>query len=454
MGRRRILTDGPKEGDRIEVRVRALDETTRGIAATDDGIEARIPGVLPGERAIGEIVHVDRQGRRHMRLLEVLEPVSDRVDLDAVARNCGHFLDCGGCDLLHATLEAQYRFKRALVAESLGLPLDRVDPVVASPRELGYRALAKLVIGPGREVGSYRPRSHDVVDMRGCVVHAPEAEAIAEALRGLIRRPKEMIPLRYALIRASLDEKRAVVTLVVRRREDADTPAFRGLVSVLGARSDVALLTLHVNDSTGDELLSDGPHEVLVEKAPPLKERIGDSVQAVLPGAFSQVNPLAAARLYETAVRLLDPKDKSILDLYSGSGGIAFALARGGAARVTAVEANARAIEAARASEAMTSSIDLVASSVEEALERLRGEGMRPDTIVLNPPRKGASPEAILGIVELAPEAIVYVSCDPKTLSRDSSMLAEHGYAIERVVPVDLFPHTRHIETVVRFQKR
>jgi 23S rRNA (uracil1939-C5)-methyltransferase len=442
--------EAPRVGDVVEARVRALDENARGIGATDDGVEVRIPGVLAGEKVRGEVEHVDKHRRRHARLLEVLEPSPDRVDLDRAHRNCGHFLDCGGCDFLHATIDAQHRYKRSLVAEALSLPLDRVDPLIASPRELGYRALAKLVIGPGREVGSYRPRSHEVIDMRGCVVHAPEAEAIAESIRQLIRRPLEAVPIRYALIRASLDEKKALVTIVVRSRADAEAPSLRGLISVLSARSDVGAVTLHVNDSTGDELLSDAPHDVVATKGP-LFERLGESVHAILPGAFSQVNPLAAARLYEAVVRLVEPAERCVLDLYSGSGGIAIALARAGAASVIAVEANARAAEAGRASleaNGLAGSVRFLASSVEEALGSV---AERAEAIVLNPPRKGASAEAVEGIVHLRPKRIVYVSCDPHTLARDARAIEGGGFKTVRVAPVDLFPHTRHVETVVRF---
>lgn len=441
-----VSDGGPGPGDSVEVAVRALDDAARGIAATDQGVEVRIPGVLPGERARGEVVHVDRHRRRHARFLAVVEPVPDRVPAD-----CGHFLDCGGCDLLHAALPAQHRFKRALVAEALERALSEVAPVVASPRALGYRALAKLVVGPGGALGSYRPRSHDVVDMAGCLVHAPEAEGIVAAIRGLLQEAEAAAPieLRYALVRASLDERRAIVLLVIRR---PDARGLDRLVRMLEARDDVAVVAVHVNDSPGDELLGPEPYRVVVDKGP-LRERIGENVHVLAPGAFAQVNPLAAAELYRVVAGLLQPRlgeGAEVLDLYAGSGGIALALARAGAARVVAVEASEQALAAARASSAasgLTVRVELTGGSVEAALQDLRGRAFA--AIVLNPPRKGASVEALRGIVALGAPALVYVSCDPATLARDLAVLAAEGYAAREVVPVDLFPQTRHVETVV-----
>jgi 23S rRNA (uracil1939-C5)-methyltransferase len=443
LGRRRKLKPGEQhEGDVLEARVLELDRVARGIAKTAEGIEVRAPGVLPGELVRARVVHIDRDRRRHSALLEVIEPAAERVD-----PRCAHFLECGGCDLLHAGIAAQHRWKRSVVAGALGLELERVDAVIASPRELGYRALAKWVIGEGAVLGSYKPGSHDVTDMGGCLVHAPEAERIADAIRSIMSRSRERIELRYLLIRASLDAGRAIVTLVVAEEAARGIDA---MASVLAKREDVALVVRHVNASTGDELLGDAPHVVLHERGP-LTERIGDAVHLLRPGAFAQVNPLAASELYRALVRALAPQTKRILDLYAGSGGISFQLALSGAREVVAVEANKDAVRAARASLPLNQLEDRVRfeeSSAEEGTRALIDRRERFDAVVLNPPRKGASLDVLLAIAELRPEQVMYVSCDPQTLARDLAVLAEHGYALERIMPVDLFPHTRHIETI------
>jgi 23S rRNA (uracil1939-C5)-methyltransferase len=441
MGRRRELAP-PLVGEEIEADVLALDESARAIARTQDGVEARIPGALVGERVKARVVHVDRAGRRHSRLLEVVRPSSERID-----PRCPHFLECGGCDLLEASISMQHAWKRAELAHALGVELDRVEPVIASVRPFGYRALAKLVVGEGGLLGSYKPWTHEIADMQGCLVHAPEAERIVDAIRSIIQRAKEPPELRYVLVRASLDEQKAIVTLVV-RREDAQ--GLEALASVLAMRSDVAMVVKHVNDSPGDELLGDGPHQVLHEKTS-LTERLGDAQHVLLPGAFAQVNPLAAAELYRVVVSAIEPLDRRVLDLYSGSGGISLQLAIAGAREVVAVEANKNAVHAARASlnlnSAVSERVELLESSAEEAMHALSERRASFDRLVLNPPRKGASREVLESIIELAPDRVVYVSCEPKTLARDLEILGER-FELHRLVPVDLFPHTRHVETV------
>jgi 23S rRNA (uracil1939-C5)-methyltransferase len=385
---------------------------------------------LPGEEARAAIAHVDRRRRAFGSVLSVLSPSPARV-----SPACARFLDCSGCDLLHASLEAQLEAKRARVASALALPLDRVDPVIASPRTFGYRALAKLVVGPGGVLGSYRARSHDVADMSGCAVHAPEVERIVEAIRSL-----RLSAIRYVLVRASLDEARAIVVLVT-LEERCDEVA--RVASALEPRHDVAAVYQHVNASAGDELIGSGAFRAVFEKGV-VRERIGSLVFELRPGAFAQVNPLAAALLYARAASFADAAGHRVLDLYSGSAGLALTLARAGARSVVGVEASLAAVEAGRRSAEENGAgavVELVHARAEDALSGTF------DVVTLNPPRKGAAREVLEGILRLAPARVVYVSCNPDTLARDVALLAP-GLEIRRVTPVDLFPGTRHVETV------
>lgn len=379
------------------------------------------------------VEHVRRDGTVFGSVVDVITPSIARVDA-----RCARFLDCGGCDFLHVSLEAQHAMKRARVAEALGLPLHRVDPVIASPRTDGYRALAKLVVGADRTLGSYRPRSHDVVDMSGCLVHAPEVERIVEALRTIVRAPAAL-DLRYVLVRASLDEARAVVTLVTRT---AEAPGLDVIVSALSSRADVARIAQHVNDDPGDALLGSAGVRVLYD-AGRVVERIGAVTQTIEAGAFAQINPLGAARLYAAAVSAAEPRGHVVAELYAGSGGLSGALLAAGATRVVSVEWGASAVAAARASSrAWPGALEAREGRVEDHLDVLEGASI----VVVNPPRKGLSDPAREAIARADWERLVYVSCNPDTLARD---VAAWPIEIERVVPVDLFPHTRHVETVV-----
>lgn len=439
MGKR---SRGPLPAEPITVRVHDLDDEARGVGVAEDGAEARLPGVLPDEEVTAEVVYRSGAGRYYARLEEVRTPAAERVEVP-----CPRFLACGGCDLLHASAELQLAWKRRQVAEALGLELERVEPTIASPRSLGYRAFAKLVVGPDGVLGSYAPRSHDVIDMRGCVVHAPEIEPIVEALRAEAAAVVQA-GLRYVLVRGALAEGRAVVTLV--SREPAP-PGLSALVGRIAARPDVARVVLHVNDAEGDALLSSGPSRVLVDGEAPV-ERVGAVPQSLEAGAFAQINPGAAALLYARAVEDLEPAGECVLDLYAGSGGLGLSMAAAGASAVYGVEARPEAVRAAeRAAEAMGVSdrTRFVAGAVEAELL----DAPPSCRIVVNPPRKGLSLpviEALAHRAELGPYRLVYVSCNPSSLARDLEQLgARVRLELGRVTPVDLFPQTRHVETVL-----
>lgn len=418
--------------------VEGLDPAATGHGQTLRGDPARIRGALPGERLRIAVEHVGKDGIRYGRAQGVLRASGDRVD-----PGCPHFLACGGCDLLHASYPAQLGLKRARVAAALGLAVEAVDPTLPSPRVFGYRAFAKLVAGPGGVLGSYRPRTHDVQDMAGCRVHAPEAEGVVDAARAHLAVAP--VDLRYLLVRASLDEGRAVVTLVVR---DRGARGLEGLVRALSARKDVARVVVHVNPADGDALWDPEGETAVRYDEGPVQARLGPVRQALEAGAFSQVNPLAAAELYRRAVGGADAAGRRVLDLYAGSGGLSLALLAAGAARVHAVESVPAAIDAAQAAAAASGVQDRLSTEVarvEAALEDLRPEDA--EVVVLNPPRKGAGGEVMRRVFALDPERVVYVSCNPDSLARDLEA-APDGWRLARVTPVDMFPHTRHVETV------
>lgn len=433
MGRRWEL-NGVFVGDEVTHEVTALDEATRSV---DPVVVA---GALPAERIRARVDHVVKSKRVYATLTAVESASPSRR---AVA--CPQFLVCGGCDLLHADLAFQHDFKRRTVAEALGVELAQVDPVLHAPEEFGYRAFAKFVVGPRGELGSYRTRSHEVVSMEGCVVHAPIIEAVADELRPLLlgTRPKE---LRYVLMRASLTTQQVVVEFVV---SDEDAPETRRLAKALFEACPAAVRTmLHVNDAQDDALRSDRPSEFL-QSGGRVEETIGGLSFDLESGAFAQVNPRAAALLYARVTDMIAPAGKRIIDLYAGSGGIALTLARVGAAEVHAIDSQAEgvaAIEASCAKNGITNVVGRVGTA--EA-----AQWPKADAMVVNPPRKGLSIRVAERVCERVPADLVYVSCAPKSLARDLAALSV-AYDIAGITPVDLFPQTRHIETVVHLTAR
>lgn len=441
MGRRGKLTRS-RVGDRLRAEIVAPLEVG-GVAramATDGGVDIDVRGAIEGELVDVEITHQSGKGRLFGDTRAVLQPSPLRVPV-----NCPQFLHCGGCDLLHLARPAQHDLKRAHIASALGLPIDRVDPVLAAPQELGYRALAKLVVGSDRTLGSYKPFSHDVADMSGCLVHAPLVEQIADRLRAALKALPEPIDLRYVLIRGALAENRAIVTFVA-ASEDARSP--RLLAAELEADSTVARALLHVNASSGDALYGSGPTIVLFDRGAP-SEKLGAISQSIESGAFAQVNPFAAELLYRRVAEAVFPAGKRVIDLYSGSGGISLTLAGAGAASVLGIERSPDGVEAARRSAEALGFGDRVAFRLADVEVGL-ADAPQADVIVLNPPRRGTTEGVLDLIAKRAPLSLAYVSCDPMTLASNvASLRTRITVSLRSVTPVDLFPQTRHVETVV-----
>lgn len=458
-GGRGPTRDGPAEAPRevqaervLGARIEALDEAGVGIGQTPEGHPVVVPGTLPGEDIELAVEHVGRSegGRKHYGRLWSLK----RASSDRVPSPCRKFLICGGCDLLHLSTTAERAFKRRRLADALGRALDEVEPLLASPRDLHYRAVAKLVVGPRGELGSYAVRSHRVVDMRGCKVHAPVIERVAETVRRALSEGLEFQGMRYLVLRAALPRDVVHATLVVNREGLASEDAW---LEVLARHAEVAEVWRHVNDDPGDAIFADGPTRCL-HRGRSAVGRVGTAEQHLASGAFAQVNPGAAARLYEKVVELIAPEGRRVLDLYSGSGGIALSLLAAGAEEVLGIERTRSAVEAARAAaQGYQGRGRFEVAPVEEVATFLRtkdagplapGEGGGFPAWVLNPPRKGLAPEVIRALIELRPAQVVYVSCSPESLARDLASLAE-TFTATSVTPVDMFPQTRHVEAVV-----
>jgi 23S rRNA (uracil1939-C5)-methyltransferase len=379
--------------------------------------------------------------------------------------------DCPGCPLRALAYGEQLAEKRRLVELAfrerfgpLGLAVASVLPTRPSARVTEYRASAKLALGrseraKGAAVGLYERDSHRVLDLRRCPVHHPLVAAGIRALAGLLDRAPQLLSarvggqgwLRYAAFQASVAEGTLHVGLVTR---DAEDP---GLLASLAARlreavPQVSGIAWNINPSPGNEIF--GPDWRPLWGKECLYERLGDHLFRSSPGSFLQANREQAGWVYRVSRELLTPgRGDDVLDLYSGVGGLALHLASG-ARRVVGVEGAARgAADAAWAAEAAgLANASFQSGRVEEVLPALAAQGFRPTLVTLNPPRKGAAPEVLQGILGLAPRAILYVSCNPDTLARDAAVLVGTGaYRLVRLQPVDFFPLTAHVETVALF---
>lgn len=441
----------------LKLTIDSLDSEGVG-QAQHEGKTALVLGAFPGETVIAEVEH---EGRAHIytNLRKVLRNAPQRT-----ANNpCKKWLECQGCPLIGMKYQEQLGYKQQRVEKALSdynlLRADSVQPTLPSEPALGYRASAKLVFGRKREkvlIGLYQRGSHEVIDTGDCPVHHPLINKIIAVVRDEVQRQGISVYssrhqhglLRYLLIRVSPNNDKAMVTFVSNFRDLQQLPKLGKWL--MRKVPEVIAVHQNINSSAGNVIL--GQETIKLHGLPDLIEQVGEIRLRIAPEAFFQVNTLQAARIYALVRQWagLSRRDSAI-DLYCGIGGIALHLAKD-AGDVIGIEYVEQAVRNA-ADNAKLNRLDncrFVAGDAAEQLSKQAAQLKNLRLVTLNPPRKGCTEELLQALCEIAPLQIIYVSCDPGSLSRDLQILVDGGYRIEQIQPVDMFPQTAHVETVVK----
>jgi 23S rRNA (uracil1939-C5)-methyltransferase len=380
---------------------------------------------------------------------------------------CPHYPACYGCPFIQFPYHQQLEKKRERVVAALAAypTLSHIDvPLpLASPRQFGYRSRVKLAVRrlEGKVlIGLYRPESHQVVDISACPVHPPQINQIIQFLKQAIER-LEIVPydetrgtgqLRYLDLRYSFWQRQALLTLVTRHM---DFPQMRELVHQLERRFPFLVgIVQNINDKPGNAIWGERFHPLRGRDS--LLERIGPFRLHSPVDTFTQVNPPVARKLYETVVEWAGLTGEEIaLDLYCGIGPIALYLASR-AKLVVGIDENIRAINTAKENARRNGyhNCRFFAGDAAEKLKEVAATLSRIDVGVVNPPRKGLSPEAYAVMQAIRPPRLLYVSCEPTTLARDLDRLCQDEYTLSRVQPLDMFPLTDQVETVALLEGR
>lgn len=445
-----------QKNQRYSLRCDRLGSELEGIC-TYEGMAVFVPGALPGEEV--DVLCVKPQARYAFgRLMRVETPSPDRAE-----PLCPVYDKCGGCSGQHMRYEATLAAKRAQVEDCLrrigGLNLapGEVPPVLGAAEPWRCRNKTALPVGGTvREplLGFYRRRSHDIVPVTDCAVAMPGLDRVLEAV-GLWMRSARVQPyqeqtgkglLRHVVVRQNRAGDQMVVLCAAR---DA-LPQTDDLIWRLKERCP-GFCSLHVSVNAAHNNVILGKTSRCLYGREAIEETLLGLRFEIPPLSFFQVNPAQTERLYQTAIDFaaLTPGDVAV-DAYAGAGTISLCMARH-CAWVVGIEIVPQAVEGARHNAQLNGieNVQFHTAAVEERLPVLVAQGLQPDVVVLDPPRKGVEPPVIQAVLKVRPRRVVYVSCHVPTQARDVRLLCEGGYRLERCQPVDMFCYAGGVENVV-----
>lgn len=444
-----------KKNDSVTVSVTDMGQDGEGIGKAE-GYTLFIKDAVVGDKVRAKVIKA-KKNYGYARLMEVLEPSPDRVE-----PRCSCARQCGGCQIQALSYQRQLQFKEEKVRNVLerigGFEKIPLQPIIGMENPYRYRNKAQFPIGTDREgrpmAGFYAGRTHTIIPQEDCVLGVRENKAILEVILGFMEefsipayREEEGSGLvRHVLIRYGFATKEIMVCVVINgdRLPKAEILAER-LADIAGMTS----ISINKNKQKTNVILG---KEVEVIWGRPYIEDVLDGVRyQISPLSFYQVNPVQTKVLYEKALQYAGLHGtETVWDLYCGIGTISLFLARQ-AGKVYGVEIVPQAIEDARRNAALNGmeNVEFMVGKAEEILpEKYEKEGVSADVIVVDPPRKGCDPELLDTMLQIRPKRIVYVSCDPATLARDLKLLCAGGYKLQKVQPVDQFPHSVHVENV------
>ena len=447
----------------LTLRIERLSSDGSGVAHSADGEAVFVPGTAPGDEARVRIVK--DCGRYAFGILdELLTPSPDRIPVD-----CPVAGPCGGCSLRHLDYAAELRAKQESVLDAFrrigGLEVPVLD-ILPSPDVDRYRNKVQFPVGIDKNgvpcIGFYAGRTHRIVPCPDCKLQPSVLNEIGNALCAFFARQgirpydeqsgKGLV--RHIFLRRGAHSGQIMVCLVCTR---AKLPHAEQLCTALrGQFPAISTILLNVNAKNTNVILGSENH-ILYDPGYIEDTLCGVPVR-LGPLSFYQVNTLAAERLYGVAAQYaqLTPDD-TLLDLYCGMGTIGLSMA-GQCRELIGVEIVPEAIESAKANaarmgKAVAAKSRFFCADAGQAATQLAAEGLHPDIVMLDPPRKGCDEATLSAVVRMAPRRVVYVSCNPATAARDAAWLEQNGYHAEKVQPVDLFPRTKHCETVVLLSK-
>lgn len=449
-----------KVGEKYFMDIEDIGDSGEGIGRVD-GFTVFVEGGVPGDRAMVEIIKT-KKSYAMGKIVDFIETSSFRTEV-----KCPMADECGGCQLQHISYEAQLELKKKKVQsaiERIGkLKGVLVHDVIGMDEPYRYRNKAQLPIGiiKGKSIiGFYKKRTHEIVNIKGCQIQHEINDKVIEIFKKLIDNKRISVYdertgkglLRHIMTKVSYSTGDLMVVIITNGNKlpysdeiikelTAKMPSIKSIVQNVNTRKTNVILGRECRTLYGQNTITD---------------YIGDLKFEISPISFFQVNPFQTEKLYNKASEYAElTGNETVFDIYCGIGTISLFLARK-SKKVYGIEVVKAAIEDAIRNAEINNikNAEFFTGKAEEIVPKLYGEGLKAEVVVVDPPRKGCDKKVLETIANMNPQRIVYVSCKPSTLARDLNYLNELGYKTIEVQPVDMFPHTTHVETVVKLQRQ
>ncbi|MBR3771866.1 MAG: 23S rRNA (uracil(1939)-C(5))-methyltransferase RlmD [Clostridium sp.] len=453
------------KNDEFELEIDDLGAEGEGIGHLD-GYTLFVKDALPGDVIRVKVIKA-KKNYGYGRLMEILKSSKNRVE-----PVCPVAKQCGGCQIQHLSYEAQLSYKENKIKNCLvrlgKFPQEQIDsimePIMGMDEPYHYRNKAQFPVGRSKDgeivTGFYASRTHSIIPATGCAIQDKRNEQILETIIGTMKEyniePYDESShkglIRHILTRVGYHTGEIMVCLVLNGTSLPHQDVFiERLTAIEGMKS----ISINVNKEKTNVILGTKVKTLWGEDY--IVDSIGDIKYQISPLSFYQVNPVQTQKLYHTALDYADlTGDEIVWDLYCGIGTISLFLAQK-AKRVYGVEIVPEAIADANRNKAFNhiENVEFFVGASEEVLPQKYKESngqMSADVIVVDPPRKGCDAALLQTVMDMAPQKVVYVSCDPATLARDLRILCDGGYELTKVRGCDMFGHSGHVETVIMMQ--
>lgn len=442
----------------IEIEITGITTEGSGVGHYD-GIAVFVPNT-----AIGDIIecHIIKTKKNYAvgKIKNILKAAPSRI-----APDCEVFSRCGGCAFRHLHYNAECEMKHQRVKdafERIGHIKIELEDIIKAGRTNRYRNKAQFPVRSdknGIAMGFFAQNSHRVIDCRDCLLQPKEFSKILSVFEKWIKKNSITVYneethkglLRHIYIRKAFETDQIMVCAVINghnlpKKDDL-------IVNLIKECKNIASVVVNENTNDSNVILGKKCYTIWGEDY--IEDILCGVRVRISPLSFYQVNHDQAQILYEKAAEYASlTKDDVLLDLYCGAGTIGLSMADK-VSKLIGVEIVPEAVEDAKINARINGieNAEFICGDAPEAAEILSDRGIKPDVIIVDPPRKGCAPELLDTIEKMDPKRLVYVSCDPATLARDCAILKEKGYIIKKAAPVDMFPRTSHVETVVVLTK-